>query len=563
MQRNSTPIPWRPQGLSDTLDASGTFAGAMATLQNLIPDPSTQGLFQCRPASVELVDFTTRGGGFSTGFSSGFETGYSVLPLGAISLFKIIGNYAYGMVATSRFLGYDEPFIYNLLTNQFVSIQGVTALNVPATPPSSGAWVPPTAALVGAKLVVTHPGFTGANGAYFGILDVTNPAIPQWSATNLSGTGNISFTTPPSAVFQFSSRAYYITNAPAQPAVIFSDTLSPATCSFGTQVLTFGDAAPLTALGGLMLQTTAGGIVQSLIVFKGVQNIYQITGDAALGDLFVNSLNIPTGTLAPNTVVSTPNGLAFMSPDGLRIINFYANVSTPIGISGQGVTVPFINSVVPSRMAAACGGNVLRISVQNGYAPGSPNQEYWYDLSRQIWTGPHTFPMSLIQPYNNSFVGQPIGLAATLWRSDVVQSSTSTFVENGQQMTWNWTTPMLPDTDQMTNNCMTEATLDLGLSPTFPTVTVNALDENYSVLNTVTVSITGTTTVWGSFLWGNANWGTTPAALAPRQLPWTVPVIFTRMAIQATGQSATGVRIGTMHLRYQILRYLSSIVAAA
>ena len=548
-------------GLSDSLDGSNTFNGAMALLQNLIPDPTTTKLFQCRPAAIRLVNFSNTGGPFSSGFSTGFQTSFSSLPIGAISALKVIGNYAYGMVATNRNPGYDEPFVYNLLTGQFVTVTGITASNVPATPAATGAWTPPTMALVGSQMVVTHPGFTGAAGAYFGILNISNPALPVWSATNMGGL--VTFNVPPSAVYQFNSRAYFIVNTPSQPALIFSDTLNPVNCTNANQVLTFGDTVFLTALGGLSLQNQLGGIIQSLIVFKGVQNIYQVTGDAADTNLSVNSLNVVTGTLAPNTVVNTPKGLAFMSPDGLRQIDFYATVSAPIGLDGAGVTVPFINAVVPSRMCAACGGNVLRASVQNGYVPGSPNQEYWFDVSRNIWTGPHTLPFSLVQPYNNTFVGQPVSLPGTLWQSDVVQSSTSTFVENGAQMQWGVSTVLLPDTDKITNNAMTEASFDVAISPSFPIVTVNAVDQNGLALNAVQVSQTGSVTVWGSFTWGSATWGAVAAALSPRQLPWTNVIVFTRIVLQAGGSSAQGVKVGAFRLRYQILRQLVNIQAAA
>ena len=167
-----------------------------------------------------------------------------------------------------------------------------------------------------------------------------------------------------------------------------------------------------------------------------------------------------------------------MAPDGVRLIDFNAKVGDPLGIDGMGVAAPFIYSVVPSRMAAACSGNILRITTQNGLAPCSPTQEFWHDFARGIWSGPHTFPASLIQPYSNTFVMAPMGVLASLWQSDPVQSATSTYVENGQQMTWNSTCAMLPDTDQMTENSMTEATLDLALSATIPNILVNALDQN-------------------------------------------------------------------------------------
>jgi hypothetical protein len=514
----------------------------MSSLQNLIPDPTTRGLWECRPASL----LTTSFGGFTTP--------------GFISAEKIIGNFVYGMIATGRNAGHDEPFCYNLLTNAFVTISGVTSSNVPVSPATSGAWTPPTMALIGSKLMVTHPGFSGLAGAYFGQLDVTNPAAPVWSAGNL--TGAITFITPPSAVAQFNSRAYWITNNPAQPALIFSDSLNPTNCTMATQILTFGDNVALTALGGLPLNNQLGGIIQSLMVFKGVQNIYQVTGDAADMNLTINTLNIVTGTMAPLTVVPTPKGLAFVSPDGVRMIDFVGHVSDPIGFDGMGVTVPFIFAVTPSRMIAACGGNNLRISVQNGNAAGSPNQEVWYDVARQIWSGPHTFPFSQLQPYNGTFIGAPIGVTGKLFQSDAVQSGTSTFVENGTQLGWVATTALLPDTDQMTNNAMTETTWDLGLSASSPTVTVSALDQNGAVLNTVTVTATGSATIWGSFTWGAALWGGGANALAPRQLAWTIVIVFTRMQLMASGSSAQSVKVGTAHLRWQILRYLSNVVAA-
>lgn len=543
MQRNSEPIAWRPKGLSDTLDASESFKGAMASLQNLIPDPTTRGLFQSRPAALRATAF----GGFNTP--------------GFVSALKVLGNFAYGMVASARNPGQDEPFCYNLVTNAFVAISGVTVGNTPNSPLATGAWTSPTMALIGAKLIVTHPGFTGAGNGYIGIIDVSNPALPAWSSGNL--TGLVVFTVPPIAVSQFNGRAYYIHNALAQPGVIFSDALNALNTTNANQVLTFGDNVALTALGQLALFNQLGGIVQSLMVFKGVANIFQITGDAVGGTLTVNALNITTGTLAPNTVVATPQGLAFVAPDGVRIIDFDAKIGDPLGIDGMGVSAPFIYSVVPSRMVAACTGNILRISTQNGLASGSPNQEFWYDFARGIWSGPHTFPASLIQPYNNTFVMAPIGVTASLWTSDAVQSGTSTYVENAVQLTYNWTCSLLPDTDKMTENAMTEATIDLALASSVPNVGVSALDQNGVVLNTVSIAAPAGGTIWGAFTWGAAPWGGVSNALAPRQLPWTKPVVFTRMQIQVTGQSAAAVKIGTLHLRYQILRYLSNLLAVA
>ena len=560
MQRNSKPIAWRPRGLSDTLDASSTFLGAMASLSNLIPDPSTKGLWQCRPAAQLIFNFRVSGGPFSSGFSSGFQQGLASAA-GNITALQVIGTYAYGMIGSKIYPGFDQPFAFNLLTNIPVVITGITGANLPISPPSTGAWIPPTMALISTKLCVTHPGFNGANG-YFGVLDITNPAAPVWSSGNL--TGLVTFTTPPSAVAQFNQRAYWITNNPLQPALVFSDPLVPTNCTNANQVLTFGDNVFLTALGQLPLQNQLGGIIQSLIVFKGVKNIYQVTGDASNSpaNLAINSLNIVTGTLAPNTVCNTSKGLAFVSPDGVRQIDFFGHVSDPIGFDGMGVSVPFIYSVVPSRMCATCGGNVLRITTQNGNAAGSPNQEYWYDIARGIWSGAHTFPMALIQPYNNTFIGVPIANEGSLWQSDPVQSDTSTYVENAQQLTWIFTLPLLPDTDKMTNNAMTETVQDIAIAANVPPINAVAQDQNGNVLNIAQIMGLGGGTLWGAFTWGSADWGGPPSALAPVQLEWDDVIVFTRLALQVTGQSAGGIKLGTTHLRYQSLRYISNVSAA-
>jgi len=546
MQRNSHPLPWRPSGISDTLDASTAFPGAMSQLSNLIPDPTTKNLWQCRPAAIRLTAFP--------GFSSP----------GFISALIILGTRAYGMIATTLNPGNDQPFSYNIQTNTFDTITGITAGNTPASPPSSGTWVPPSMALIGTKIIVTHPGFTGGNG-YIGVIDISTLTAPTWTSTNIGAA--IVFTTPPNFVFNFNGRAYYLVNPPsgAQPSAIFSDVLAPTTVTNANQALTFGDNQYLTAIGGLALFNQLGGIIQSAMVFKNTANIYQILGDAALSNLTVNTLNITTGTLAPNSISQTSEGLAFIAPDGVRLISFDAKISEPIGIDGQGIVVPFIYSNVPTRMATGANGSLLRCGVQNANVAGTPFQEYWLDFSRKgIWSGPHTFTPSLIDAYNNTFIMTPIGVTGSLWQSDTVQSVTSTYVENGNQMKFDYRSPELPDIDEMVNTCITESSIDIEFSSSVPSVAVSALDQNGSVIDTL--SITGTisgSAIWGSFTWGSATWGGGISALAPQRIPWHLPIVWARGQVDITGNCGASFKIGTLHLRYQKLRQLVNIGSAA
>lgn len=546
MQRNAQPLTWRPRGVSDTLDASDTFQGAMAQLQNLIPDPTTKQVWQCRPAAQQLTAF----GGFTTpGFISGLY---------------VVGNFAFGMVATGAVAGRDQPFCYNLLSAAFVAVGGTQdATTLPTSPPTTGAWTPPSFALVATKVMVTHPGFTVIQGAgkFFGWIDITNPAAPTWNVGNL--TGLVQFTTVPSAVANFAGRAYYIHNNPTQPAAVFSDILVPTNVTNANQILTFNDNVSLTAFGGLQLNSQIGGIIQSLMVFKGVQNIYQVTGDYALNNLTVNTLNVVTGTLAPNSVQSTPKGLAFAAPDGMRIIDFQARVSDPIGYDGQGVTVPFVFAVVPSRINFGCNGSVLRASLQNGNKPGTPNEEYWYDFSRGTWSGPHTFPFSMVAQWNNTFVITPLSVTHSLWQSDPVQSLTSQFVENGVQLTWNFQTPFLPDTDRLNNVGVTETSLMLAFGLGTSIANITAFNQNEGVITAAQLSLQLSDTVWNAFTWGGALWGGTVSHMTTYPIPWPIPIVANRLAISVQGTSAQGVKLGSLHLLYQTLRYLVNPAAAA
>lgn len=530
------PLVWAPHGASDTLDSTTAFNGAMAALTNLIPDPSTLDLWQCRPAAISLNDFST------------FNTPTFV------SCMKIIGTTAYGMLSTARFPGHDEPFMYDLLANTFTAITGPTLLNTPISPATSGAWQPPNIDLIGAKLIVTHPGFTGVANAFFGVLDIVNPAAPTWTATNTAPTA---LPAVPVWVANFNGRAWFLVNpAGAQPAAYYSDVLLPTAITAGTQILTFDDNTPLTCAAGLSLNTQLGGVIQALMVFKGVANIYQVTGDAALATLAKNSLNVATGTFAPNSLAQTEKGLAFMAPDGLRLIDFGAHISDPIGTAGTGITVPFIYSVVPSRMAAAFNNGVYRIQTQNGNASGSPQQQWWLDTKRGIWSGPHSQDASLMEPYSNTFVVTLQGVV-NLFQSDPVQSATSTYVENGTQLQYAWTTPMFPDTDQMAEIAMVQATLHMALASGNVT-TVMVVNQDGTVLDTVTVTVTGSggSTIWGAFQWGQALWQGSQSALYPQALQWTQPIVSQRLALNAAGDSIQGLKIGRLHMRYEVLGYL-------
>lgn len=536
--RKSRPLRFVAHGLSDALDGTDVFEGACSVLQNLIPDAGTIGIWVCRPASTKQTAFA----GFTTpGFVS---AGY------------INGSRFYGLISSGLTLGFDQPFCYDLVAGAFVTITGVTGLNVPASPTTTGDWEPPTMALVGTKLIVTHSGFSFAGGNAFGWFETSNPSAVTWNAGNT--TGALVLPARPSSVAQFGGRAWFLVNpTTGQPTAYFTDILSLNITNAG-QALTFDDNKTLTAAVGLPLENQLGGIVQSLIVFKDSSNMYQITGDFSLSTLAKNAMNVATGTKAPRSICVTPKGIIFVSPDGIRLVDFNARVSDPIGEEGAGVNNPFINALYPSRISAAANASTVRFTVQDGSAPGTPTSEYWFDLVKQKWSGPHTFPTDLALAYNNTFIIVPRGVTGSLWQSDVVNSSLSTFVENGSAMSCVMQTSLLPDAMVMSESAMVETALEVVLPLAPSTIVVAAQDESYSaIIPPVAVGASGAgPSYWGVAIWGAALWYGTSIRLKSVRVPWTQPVVFKRMTLNVTFTAAANVRIGAISMRVQELGYL-------
>jgi hypothetical protein len=531
-----------PAGVSDTLDGTNVFPGAMAALTNLIPDLATPNLWAPRPASISLTSF----GGFTTP--------------GFVSVFQVIGNFVFGLIASGRNAGHDEPFCFDLVNMVFVTVSGITNANTPISPLATGAWEAPTMALVGTKLVVTHPGFTVGGGVVFGWFDISNLAAPTWNGGN---TTTNALPSRPSAVAQFGGRAYYIVNPPTgQPGTYFSDVLAATVITNATQILTYGDSLTLTAMAGLPLANQLGGIIQSLMVFKA-NNVFQVTGDAALSTLAVNALNVATGTASSLGISTTPKGLAFNATDGIRVIDFNARISDPIGMYGAGVNRPFVFAVQPTRVVLTCNANTLRVTTQNSLKVGSPFEEYWYDMTKENWSGPHTFPPSNADIFNGSFIIAAQGVNAQLFRSDSTIQPNSTFIENGQQLAITWKTSILPDTKEMNEIALNEHTLNMVLDSAGSTYNVQAIGVNGALLGSVNLAPPVFAPLWGAFLWGQANWGASNTGLAPIQIPWPSLLVFRKAQLQLTGNSFLTFRISDMFMRYQKLGYLQQTLTGA
>lgn len=540
--RRSRPLTFRPRGLTDSVDGSNTPAGAMNLLTNLVVAPGTESMFVCRPAATLVTDFTA----------------LFIAPT-TVSCIIVVGPRIYGMIATGQVPGKDSPFCYDISVPGFVAFGGVAVGNLPNSLSPIGDWQPPHMEMIGSKIIVTHPGFSGVGSNFFGVMDVSTPSTPVWSAHN---TATNPLPSVPNWVGSFNGRAWYACGN----SVIFSDSLVPTTVTNANQVLTLGDSTNVTAMGQLGLySTTQGGIIQSLIVFKSVGAVYQITGDSATMNLTINLVSGAPGTLAPNTIASNPLGLSYIAPDGLRMMDKSAQVSNPIGAYGEGVSLPFIYALYPTRMCSAYHHNTIRVSVQNGSKATQPWEEYWLDIAAKKWTGPHTFPSVLMAGYDgpfgtafsgDDFITVPQMLESNLWSQSVVPQLTSTYTENGIGLTYAYRTVLLPDNENMSMNDLNETAVGLILPPT-DTVTAIIAQEDGTTLDTVTLTGAGTgPPLWGGFNWGAANWGALTAFFQQYQLSWHEPIVFKQMQVQLTGSSGQGIALGNLYLRYQILGYL-------
>lgn len=595
-------------GVTDSIDGTDAPPGSLAAAINAVPDPSTNFLWTARPAAISLTTF------------AGFEAP------GFISALLVIGNIAYGMVASERNSGHDEPFAFNLATGNFLTVSGITAANTPTSPSTGGQdWVPPIMAQIGRRVIVTHPGFSGGP-IKFGWFDISGftdatktatvtgtsstltvlsadvitagwqpgyvlsgtgipagttivsiapdglslvmsnaatggggsdvaitatggtAAAPQWAAgdTNINPLPSL-----PVAVAQFNGRAYY---ACGVNGVVFSDSLLPCQVTNATQALNFGNGLATTALGALPLASPiTGGIIQAIIAFQGVQAMQQITGDETTSNLTVNVLNVATGTLSPLSITPTELGLIFMSPEGLRLINFSATVSPPLGDHGTGVTVPFIDALFPSRICVAASADTIRATTQNGGVTGQPSQEYWFDMTRKVWSGPHTSACDQIELWGGTFLAVLRGVNGTLFQSDAVVTPSSSYTENGVPLTYAITTSLSPDTGDDSVQAVLESTI-FGSFPSPPTIMV--VDDYGTTLDTVQLAAPTTGTTWGNFTWGPpSEWSASPLNARQRAIPWHNWLIFKQAQITISGASNPKLRFGNLEIRLSSLGY--------
>lgn len=532
--RNGKPVRFTPKGLCDAFDATDAFSGACQLLSNLVFDQGNPEIVVARPGV----------GAAATTFSS-FTTPTFV------SVYIVIGVVAYGMVSSGRNAGQDEPFAYNILTNTFITISGVTAGNTPTSPATSGPWTPPMMAVVSTKILVTHPGFSGTGANFFGVIDISNPATPAWSSSNLA-TNPLSGV--PTSVANFNNRAWFAVSNTLQ----FSDVLAPTTRTNASQAVTVGDTTPVIAQSGLPIQTTSAGVIGALVVFKQSQ-IWQITGDPATNNLGENYISLTTGCIAPRSIVQGPFGIFFAGIDAPYILNFLGTLvplsSRPGTDFPADLQVPFQNATVPSRISASFAGNIYRVCVPTLIQGQAQTNDYWYDIRRKRWTGPHTFTYGCAAQYGSSFVLSGASQGAALFVSTTIPVSSSGYSDAGSTFVAHLRSANFPKTGHMQEVQVVESTIELGSSGAAANFNLVAVDDQGGTISTTFVQTPPSGALWGSFLWGGANWSTDTSIPHVWTIPWPQALVFQKMSIDVTVTPVNEIQIGTFFARYQDTGY--------
>jgi hypothetical protein len=533
--RKEYPVPFVPKGLTDAWEATDAFAGACLLLQNLIFDQTHASILTARPGVVKETSFAT----FTT-------------PTG-VTVYKVLGNVVYGMVSTARNAGKDEPFAYDMAAHAFIVISGVTNANTPTTQATSGDWTPPTMAVVGVKILVTHPGFNGAGANFFGVIDITNPAAPAWSDTNT--TVNL-LPSAPTSVANYNNRAYFACGNKE----FYSDVLAPTVMTNAGQSLTLGDNTVITGQAGLPIQTTSAGVIGGLIVFKGSQ-IWQITGDAAVaGTLSENWLSLTVGCSAPRTIVQTPLGIIFIAVDGPYYISATGQVlplTKRFDSLISDLQIPFINISNPTRAAAAYSSSIYRVCLQT-VADGVPVvNDYWFDVTDRRWSGPHTFSYDCADQFGNAFIVSYIANGAKLYVSQSLNTLTSVYTDDGSSYTLHLRTSLLPKTQNINMKAVIESTIELSSLAPSTTYTISALDENFNQIDQLGITIISGEALYdgGSTYDSGVLYSTGTTSPATYNIPWTQPIVFKKIALDVLMVSGDQTSIGTAFFKYRDLGY--------
>lgn len=535
--RNSTPVQFIPVGLADAVDQSASFPGACQVLSNLVFDRQNHGQVEPRPGVTQISNFS------------------SFLNPSIISVMFTVGTVIYGMIATNRNPGFDEPFVYDTVANAFITVGNVTSANVPVTLPITGDWIPPTMDASGVFIVVTHPGFSPPN--FIGWFNVSNPAAPTWNGGNTTVNA---LPSEPQWVAQFFGRFYFgLGNT-----VVFTDTLllSISNTNFAA-ALTIGDQSTTTAAVGLPMNQTTGGVLQSLVIFKQ-SSVWQIFGDISIttNPLSLSKMVANVGCTAPRTIQSTPMGILFIANDGPRMINGTGSVNYLQVRNGviPDIVEPFSTATNSSRTVGAYANGIYRVALDGPiklWDSKFTTQDYWYDFIFQRWNGPHTFDYHCATAVGGAFYLGSNSIPGNLFKSNVSNQPVATFQDNGVDILCELVSTAIEGTP-MTMSCVVESTVELNGAGLGTVYYISMYDDLNNNLSPATIKLYEVNPLWGQVKWGQFKWRSSISNGQVFTIPWVNPVVFKKMIFSVRVTSAQNVAIKAAFFRLQTLGYTNA-----
>ena len=361
-------------------------------------------------------------------------------------------------------------------------------------------------------IVITHPGFSGTTGVFFGVIDVTTPSAPAWNVYN---TATNVLPTVPLAVANFNNRAWFA----CVNQLFYTDVLTnPLTITNATQFLVIGDNSPINALSGLPMQTTSSGVLQTLTVFKDTQ-VWQISGDTTTSNLFQNFITLTVGTNAPRSIAQSPFGLYFSSTGGPYFIDMFGTVRAlthSLQELEPDISAPFENAVTPTRWAAAYNSTIYRICGSTVIQGRQSTNDYWFDEHKRRWTGPHTFSYDCISPQAGYWVLSSINHPGILIQSNPVQNASFTSQDLGTDFTVTLQSATFPKVDWMAMKQVAESQIELATDECFVDFTLTAEDDQGNIIGQADIDVVQAGVgIWGNNVWGDGTkWG------CPEQVTW-------------------------------------------
>lgn len=531
--RKKKTFRWTPAGLSDALDSTDAFPGACTALQNLIFDQGNPHSVVSRPGVKLLTAFA--------GFTNP----------GFVSLHITIGTRIYGFVASQLFTGKDQPFSFNTVTKTFDTMTGITAASLPLSAPTTGPWTPPTAAVIGATIIFTHPGFSSSQTT--GVMNIASPLAPTWATGNLTVNP---LPGVPTSVANFNNRAYYTIGNIAY----FSDPLNPTVRTNASQSLTLGDPSPILAQVGLPVTTSSAGIIPALLLFKASE-IWQVIGDAATpaNPLAQTFLSLNEGTSSPRSIAQTNRGIFFIGTDGPMMIDPLGNVRALTGESREvsDVRQPFLNTTEPTRIASAYVANIYRVCVPTFIDGTQAIGDYWFDFHRQRWNGPHNFTYDCASAIGNYTILSGNDQPGKLYIGEVNQNSSSIYEDDdtGLPVETNESDGLcvirsaaFPYPGDMLEYQIVESSIEFSVQGASVDYTVTMSDIQHNPLDTVQVFSPQGGSIWGGFVWGDGTLYA-PSSKAPIIfiIPWKNPLVSSKFVLSVQAVSSSALLVGAFN----------------